>query len=219
MSPASADESPRSPTGITCVVADDHPAMGQALARILSADGVEVVEQVSGAAEAIETIRTFRPTVAILDLVLPPDDLVDVVRRAGTVSPETAMILYTAFAESDLLVQALDAGARGFVLKEAPLEELLRAVKVVAGGEVYVDPALGATLIRAGSGTKHRSLSAREREILRLLSKGKSNKVIAEELVISPDTVRTYIRRAMEKLDADTRTQAVAIAIRSRLIP
>jgi NarL family two-component system response regulator LiaR len=218
MSPASADESPRSPTGISCVVADDHPALGQALARILSADGIEVLEQVSGGA-ALEAIKTFGPTVAILDLVLPPDELVDMVRRAGTVSPHTAVILYTGFAESELLVQALEAGTRGFVLKDAPLEELLQAVKVVGGGEVYVDPALGATLIRAGSGTKHRSLSAREREILRLLSEGKSNKVIAEELVISPDTVRTYIRRAMDKLDADTRTQAVAVAIRSGVIP
>jgi DNA-binding NarL/FixJ family response regulator len=201
------------------VVADDHPALGQALARILSADGIEIAAQARDGAEALARIREFRPTVAILDLVLPPADLVDMVRRAVSVSPETGMTLYTGFAESDLVMQALDAGARGFVLKEAPLEELLQAVKIVAGGEVYVDPALGATLIRAGSGTKHPSLSAREREILRFLSEGKSNKEIAEALGISPDTVRTYIRRAMEKLDADTRTQAVAIAIRSGLIP
>jgi DNA-binding NarL/FixJ family response regulator len=219
MSPAAADEPPRSPTAITCVVADDHPALGEALARILSADAIEIVAQVRDGAEALARIEKLRPTVALLDLVLPPADLVEVVRRAASLSPETAVILYTGSVESESVVQALDAGARGFVLKEAPLEELLRAVKIVAGGEVYVDPALGATLIRAGSGTKHPSLSAREREILRLLSNGRSNKEIAEALGISPDTVRTYVRRAMAKLEADTRTQAVAIAIRSGLIP
>jgi DNA-binding NarL/FixJ family response regulator len=219
MSPAAADEPPRSPTAITCVVADDHPALGEALARILSADAIEIVAQVRDGAEALARIEKLRPTVALLDLVLPPADLVEVVRRAASLSPETAVILYTGSVESESVVQALDAGARGFVLKEAPLEELLRAVKIVAGGEVYVDPALGATLIRAGSGTKHPSLSAREREILRLLSDGRSNKEIAEALGISPDTVRTYVRRAMAKLEADTRTQAVAIAIRSGLIP
>jgi DNA-binding NarL/FixJ family response regulator len=201
------------------VVADDHPALGQALARILSADGIEVVAQVSDVAEALARIEQFRPTVALFDLILPHAGLIDVARRAGGLSPETAVVLYTEFAERNLLVQALDAGARGFVLKEAPLDELLRAVKIVAAGEVYVDPALGTTLIRAGSGGEHLSLSAREREILRFLSEGKSNKEIAEALGISPDTVRTYVRRAMAKLEADTRTQAVAIAIRSGLIP
>lgn len=212
------DPSPASADTITCVVADSHPVLCQALARILGEEGIDVVRQVSDGADALAAIEELRPTVAILDLVMPHFPGIDVVRRASAVSPETATVLYTGFAEHGLLVQALEAGARGFVLKEAPLEELLRAVTVVAGGEVYIDPALGATLVRASGAPKLPALSAREREILRLLADGKSNQEIAEQLSISPDTVRTYIRRAMDKLEAHTRTQAVAIAIRQALI-
>jgi two-component system response regulator NreC len=214
------DQSP-SPSSerITCVVADDHPVLRQALARILDGERIEVVRQVSDGADALAAIEELRPTVAILDLVMPHLRGIDVIRRASAVSPETATVLYTGFAGEELLVEALEAGACGFVLKEAPVEELLHAVTVVARGEVYVDPALGATLVRASSAAQLPALSAREREILRLLADGKSNKEIAERLSISPDTVRTYIRRAMDKLEAHTRTQAVAIAIRQGLIP
>jgi DNA-binding NarL/FixJ family response regulator len=116
-----------------------------------------------------------------------------------------------------LLAEALDAGARGFILKESPISELLGAVRLVGAGGTYVDPALAPTLVRAGA-TGHPALSQREREILRHLADGQKNDEIAKELSISPDTVRTYIRRAMEKLEADTRTQAVAIALRESLI-
>jgi DNA-binding NarL/FixJ family response regulator len=212
------NQSASTSAAITCVVADHHAALRQALARSLTQEGIEVVRQASDGAEALAAVEELRPTVAILDLVMPHLGGVDVVRRAAVVAPETAVILYAGFAEHELIVEALDAGARGFVLKQAPLEELLGAVTTVARGEVYVDPALGATLVGARGAGKLPTLSAREREILRLLADGKTNKEIAEGLFISPDTVRTYIRRAMEKLEANTRTQAVAIAIRQSLI-
>jgi DNA-binding NarL/FixJ family response regulator len=211
---------PRAKTSppITCVVADDHPTLRRALARILNAEGIEVVREVADGAGALAAIAELRPTVAILGFAMPQIESIDVVRHAAGESGATGIILYTGLPEQTLVVAALEAGARGLVLKEAPLDELLEAIKVVAGGEVYVDPTLGAMAVRSDSGVRPPSLSGREREILRLLADGKTNREIAEALFISPDTVRTYVRRAMEKLDADSRTQAVAIAIRRSLI-
>jgi DNA-binding NarL/FixJ family response regulator len=138
------------PTGITCIVAGDHPDSRQALARFLAGQGVEVVQQAADGAEALSAIELCRPTVAILDLVMPHLGGIEVTRRTAGVAPKTATIIYTSVTEHDALVEALRAGARGLVLKEAPLDVLLRAVLTVARGDVYVDPALGGAL--SGSG-------------------------------------------------------------------
>jgi two-component system, NarL family, response regulator DevR len=142
---------------------------------------------------------------------------IEVARIASQSFPETATILYTEHNEAELLVEAVDAGARGFVLKETSLTELVRAVKLVAAGGTYVDPAIAPALVRAGA-IGHPALSTRERQILRHLADGQTNAETANELSLSTDTVRTYLRRAMQKLEADTRTQAVAIALRQSLI-
>jgi DNA-binding NarL/FixJ family response regulator len=113
---------------------------------------------------------------------------------------------------------ALDAGVRGFVLKDAPLQYLVRAVEVVAGGGTYVDPVLAGALALARLNKDLPELTQREREVLRLLAEGLSNEDIGKRLFISPETVRTHIRKAMGKLDADTRTEAVATALRQSLI-
>jgi DNA-binding NarL/FixJ family response regulator len=202
---------------ITCVVADDHPALVEALAVVLGSEGIDVVAQTVDGAAALKAIEELRPTTAILDVVMPRLGGIEVARLASRSAPETATILYTGHTERELLAEALGAGVRGFLLKESPITELVRAVELVATGETYVDPMLAPTLVRAGA-TGHPALSQREREILRHLADGQKNDEIAKELFISPDTVRTYIRRAMEKLEADTRTQAVAIALRESLI-
>jgi DNA-binding NarL/FixJ family response regulator len=104
------------------------------------------------------------------------------------------------------------------VLKEAPMEDLLRAVRSVAAGNTYVDPVLAGTLAASSVGSQMPQLTQRERDVLRLLADGLSNEEIGKRLFISAETVRTHVRKAMEKLDADTRTQAVARALRDRLI-
>ncbi|MDX6412869.1 MAG: hypothetical protein QOH23_279 [Gaiellaceae bacterium] len=215
MEPLSAASESR--TTITCVVADDHPALVEALAVVLGAEGIDVVARAVDGAAALQAIEELRPATAILDVVMPRLGGIEVARLASRSAPETGSILYTGHTEQELLAEAVDAGARGFLLKESPVTELVRAVKLVAAGGTYVDPALVPTLVRGGA-AGHPALSAREREILRHLADGQKNDEIARELSISPDTVRTYIRRAMEKLDADTRTQAVAIALRESLI-
>jgi DNA-binding NarL/FixJ family response regulator len=133
-------------------------------------------------------------------------------------SPDTAIVFYTAYGDRALLSEALDVGARGFVLKEAPLADLVRAVERVAAGEAYVDPVLAGVLVSSHAADQLPSLTQREREVLRLLADGLSNEEIGRRLFISPETVRTHVRKAMAKLEADTRTQAVAIALRQSLI-
>jgi DNA-binding NarL/FixJ family response regulator len=202
---------------ITCVIADDHPAMLTAIADTLEASGVEVVGRASDGQEALAQIETQQPNVALVDVRMPRLSGIEVATKAGVVAPNTSIIFYTAYGDRALLSEALDVGARGFVLKEAPLPDLVRAVERVAAGDAYVDPVLAGVLVSAQS-EKIPTLTQREREVLRLLADGHSNEEIGKRLFISPETVRTHVRKAMAKLEADTRTQAVAIALRQSLI-
>ena len=205
-------------TAITCLVADDHPAVVEAVADVLEANGIEVVGRARDGEEALEKLDAVKPRVALLDLRMPGLSGIEVARRVARSSPATAVILYTAFGDRALLTEALDAGARGFVLKEAPLAEVVRAVELVAGGKTYVDPVLAGVLSSGAATDRMATLTERERQVLRLLADGQTNEEIGRALVISPDTVRTHVRKAMSKLDADTRTQAVATALRQSLI-
>ena len=130
---------------------------------------------------------------------------IELARRAKRSAPGTAVLLYTGYGDRALLTEALDAGVAGFVLKEAPMDDLLRAVKDVANGTTYVDPVLAGTLAALSVGSKLPQLTQRERDVLRLLADGLSNEEIGKRLFISAETVRTHVRKAMDKLDADTR--------------
>ena len=203
---------------VTCIVADDHPAMVEAVCDVLAEHGIEVVGRARDGEEALTKIETRRPNVALVDLRMPRLSGIELTRRSGASAPETSVILYTAYGERALLTEAFDAGARGFVLKEAPLADLVRAVEIVARGGTYVDPVLAGVFATASVTAKLPALTQRERDVLRLLADGLSNEEIGKRLFISPETVRTHVRKAMAKLDADTRTQAVAKALRQSLI-
>jgi DNA-binding NarL/FixJ family response regulator len=203
---------------ISCVVADDHPAVVQAVTDVLEAAGMRVTGSARDGEEAARLIEASPPTVALLDVRMPRLSGIDVARRIGESAPETAVILYTAFGDRALLSEALDAGARGFVLKEAPLAEVVRAIQLVSGGRTYVDPVLAGVLSSSAAAGKMATLTDRERDVLRLLADGLSNDEIGRQLFISAETVRSHVRKAMMKLDADTRTQAVATALRQSLI-
>jgi len=203
---------------ITCVVADDHPAMLAAVADVLQRSGIEVVGRAADGQEALAQIEATQPRVALVDIRMPRLGGIEVARQAASLSPDTAIVFYTAFGDRALLSEALDVGARGFVLKEAPLVDLVRAVERVADGEAYVDPVLAGVLVGGLMAEKVPAITQREREVLRLLADGLSNEEIGKQLFISPETVRTHVRKAMSKLEADTRTQAVAIALRQSII-
>ena len=202
----------------TCVVADDHPAMLTVVADVLGLNGFEIVGTARDGAEALTLIETERPDVAVLDVRMPRLSGVEVAAALATTAPETALVFYTAYGERELLSQALEAGVRGFVLKEAPLADLVRAVQRVAAGEAYIDPVLAGMLVNDHLGGGTPSLTPREREVLRMLADGLSNDEIGKQLDISPETVRTHVRKAMAKLEADTRTHAVATALRQSII-
>ena len=204
--------------GISCLVADDHPAVVEVVSDVLEASGVRVVGKARDGEEALSVIEAERPQVALLDLRMPRLSGIEVSRSLARSGGTTSVILYTAFGDRALLIEALDAGARGFVLKEAPLAEVVRAVELVAAGRTYVDPVLAGVLSSSAATGKIVTLTQRERDVLRLLADGLSNEEIGKELFISPETVRTHLRKAMGKLDADTRTEAVATALRQSLI-
>jgi DNA-binding NarL/FixJ family response regulator len=204
--------------GVTCIVADDHPAVLEAVAEFLAQGGIEVVGRARDGEEALEKIEARKPIVALVDVRMPKLGGIELTRRAQRSVPETGILLYTGYGDRALLTEALDAGVRGFVLKEAPMDDLLRAVHAVAAGSTYVDPVLAGTLAASSVGSQMPQLTQRERDVLRLLADGLSNEEIGKRLFISAETVRTHIRKAMGKLDADTRTEAVARALRDHLI-
>ncbi len=200
---------------ITCLLADDHRAVLDAISRVLRSQGFDVVAQARDGEDALKAIEQQKPQVSIVDLRMPGMSGIAVARRAAR---HTAVILYTGHSDRTLLIEALDAGVRGFVLKEAPLADLARAIETVAKGGVYVDPVL-AGVLASGEATQQLSmLTQREREVLRLLADGLRNEEIGRRLHIAAETARAHIRNAMRKLDADTRTHAVAVALRQQLI-
>jgi DNA-binding NarL/FixJ family response regulator len=202
-----------------CVIADDHPAIVDAVCRFLEQeDEIELVGRAADGERALRLIADHAPDVAVVDIRMPQVGGVEIARQLNAAGSETAVILYTGYAERGLLLEALDAGARGFLLKEAPLDDLMRAIRIVCTGGTYVDPALASLLAGPEAAARLPTLTKREREVLRLLSDGMRNEQVAVELTISPLTVRTHVKKAMEKLEADTRTQAVARALRESLI-
>jgi DNA-binding NarL/FixJ family response regulator len=213
------DARPNGSSRTRCVVADDHPAILQAISMYFDThDDLELVGRARDGDGALRLIAQSSPEVAVLDIRMPGLSGVEVTRRLRSSGSKTSVILYTGDADRALLLEALDAGARGFLLKEAPLDDLIRAVRIVAGGGTYVDPALAGTLTGPDAAERLTLLTPRERQILQLLADGMRNEQVARELSISPLTVRSHVNNAMRRLDSDTRTQAVARALRQSLI-
>ena len=202
-----------------CVIADDHPAIIDAVSRYLAdVDDVEIVAQAQDGDQALRLIEELVPDVAIVDIRMPGATGIDIARKLSAEESPTKVILYTGHSERSLLLEALDAGARGFLVKEAPLDDLARAIRTICGGGTYVDPALAGVLAGPQAAERLPTVTKREREILRLLADGMRNEQVAQQLSISPLTVRTHVKNAMQKLEADTRTEAVAKALRDSLI-
>jgi DNA-binding NarL/FixJ family response regulator len=199
---------------ITCVIADDHPPVLQFLSRYLSNNGITITASARDGDEALRKILETKPTVAVLDARMPRVSGLDVLRALTESKSSTRVILYTGYGDDALLSDALDAGVAGVLDKEAPPDDLVRAIKIVAEGGTYLDPIAAAALIQQRRRNRNRELTQRERDVLRLLAEGNTNNQIGAVLTISPQTVRTHVQKAMEKLGATTRVQAVAIALR-----
>jgi DNA-binding NarL/FixJ family response regulator len=197
---------------ITCVIVDDHPAIVRGVDVAFAGSAVTVLGHAAGVRDGQRMIGDLKPDVALVDLRLGDGDGFEVILAARTASPGTRIVVFTGAGDRASLLRAMDLGVEGFVLKLAPLEELVRAVTVIAGGGTYVDPTIARELADSAPGDRAHRLTEREWEILRLLARGLGNEEIGKALFISPATVRTHLRNAMDKLGASTRAQAVAIA-------
>ncbi len=202
---------------ITCLIVDDHEVVREGLRLSLSrAPHIRVIGEASDGEAAVELAVRRKPDVVIMDVRMPGMDGLEATKELTEKVPETAVLIFTAYSERNLLSRGLESGAKGYVLKEAPHETLLRAIEKVADGEGYVDPALMPAFL-SGRG-RDEMLTPREREILQLLADGMSNADVATQLFISQETVKSHVRHILGKLEADTRTHAVAIALREAII-
>jgi DNA-binding NarL/FixJ family response regulator len=201
---------------ITALIVDDHEVVREGLRLSLSrAPHIRVIGEAADGEAAVELAERRRPNVIIMDVRMPGMDGLEATKILTERVPDSAVLIFTAYSERSLLSRGLESGAKGYVLKEAPHETLLRAIEKVASGEGYVDPALMPAFL---TGKDDDTLTGREREILQLLADGMSNADVAAKLFISQETVKSHVRHILAKLEADTRTQAVAIALREAII-
>lgn len=195
------------------VLCDDHEIVRDAIkSRMASSNALQIVGEASNGRDVVDVVKELEPDVLIIDVELPKRDGIEATKEVLKARPRTKVIIFTAHAQPDLLALALRAGASGYVLKSAPAEDIARAVKAVTGGGTFLggDFAGG----KPSEVEKLLDLSPRERQILELLAEGLRVKTIAERLGLSPATVHTHVRNAIAKLEVDTRTEAVALAVR-----
>jgi DNA-binding NarL/FixJ family response regulator len=205
------------PNEITCLIVDDHEVVREGLRLSLSrAPHIRVVGEAADGRAAIELAERRKPNVVIMDVRMPGLDGLDATKELMEKEPNTAVLIFTAYSERSLLARGLESGAKGYILKEAPHETLVRAIEKVAAGDSFIDPALMPAFLSGKD--REEMLTAREREILQLLADGMSNADAAQRLFISQETVKSHVRHILAKLEADTRTHAVAIALRDAII-
>jgi DNA-binding NarL/FixJ family response regulator len=201
-----------------CLAVDDHATVRQGLTLLFAAaDDLELVATAQTAEEAIEAVERFRPDVVVVDVRLPGIDGISAVKRIHQAAPKVKVVIFSAYGDKRLLSDAIAAGARGYVMKGSPPEDLMRAVRTVSQGKAFVDPSLSPALIMGQLGPDA-PLSEREREILQLLAEGCHTEEVARRIGLSAETVKSDTKRAIQKLEADTRVHAVAIALRQAII-
>ncbi len=195
---------------IRVLLCDDHAIVREGLARLLEqADGIDVVAQAADGREAIELAVESRPDVVIMDLSMPNVDGVEATRRIRIDVPEAAIVVLTSFSDGTRVLEAIDAGAVGYVLKDADSDEVVRAIRAAAVGGSPLDPrAARAVLTRRAHASAATSLTPREREVLAHVGAGRANKVIAIRLGISEATVKAHLTRIFQQLGVTDRTQA-----------
>jgi DNA-binding NarL/FixJ family response regulator len=210
------------------LIADDQALVRAGFRKLLeSAPDVEVVGEAADGREAVDEARRLRPTVVLMDIRMPRLDGIEATRRLTADAEGIRVLILTTFGLDDYVYEALRAGASGFMLKDAPPEELLAAVEVVARGDALIAPAVTRSVIeefvrRSPVGAPPPpaidELTEREREVLELLARGMSNAEIAERLVVSAGTVKTHVAHVLAKLGLRDRVQAVILAYESGVI-
>lgn len=208
---------------IRVLVADDHVIVRKGIRALLSTEkDIEVVGEAGDGAETVAQAKALRPDVILMDLVMPTMDGIEATRQITSSLSGIRILVLTSFAADDKVFPAIKAGALGYLLKDSGPDELVKAVHMVHRGEPSLDPAIARKVLHELSHPPQNPpttdpLTSRELEVLRLVAKGKSNKEIAEHLVISEMTVRTHVSNVLSKLQLASRTQAALYALREGL--
>ena len=208
---------------IKILITDDHFAVREGLSAMLSReDFIEVVGEAANGAEAIEKAGELQPDIILMDLRMPEVDGVEAMHRIKKEYPDIQFIVLTTYDNDEYIFKGIEAGARAYLLKDSPREQLFRAIEAVYRGESMIEPAVTTRVLdklvelsRTGAAPE---LSGREIEVLSLIAKGTGNKMIAEQLHISESTVKTHIQSIFQKLEVNDRTEAVTKALSRGII-
>ena len=211
---------------VRILIADDHAVVRQGLRMFLALDSeLEVVGEAENGREAVERAHALHPDVVLMDLLMPVMDGIAATQAIRHELPDTEVVALTSVLEDDKVVGAVRAGAIGYLLKDTEAEELTRAIRAAAGGQVQLSPAAATRLMREMRTPEVRApdgpdrLTEREVEVLRLLAEGKANKEIAVALGIGEKTVKAHVSSILSKLGMQSRTQAALHAVRIGLVP
>ncbi len=198
---------------IRILLADDHPIVRDGLRAVLSTQpDFQVVGEAETGTQTLQQVAALTPDILLLDLEMPQGDGVETLRVLAQRSAAVRVIIFTAFDTDDRIVEAVRAGAKGYLLKGAPRAELFHAIRVVHGGGSLLQPVIASKLINRLNQPMPESLTGREQEVLGLIAQGLPNKEIAERLIITERTVKFHVSAIMGKLGATNRTEAVALA-------
>ena len=209
---------------IRIVLADDHPIVRQGLAAVLSQEeDLEVVGQARNGLEAVAQALELHPDIILIDLQMPEMDGVEAIQKIKAETSDIGIIILTTYDSDDYIFRGIEAGARGYLLKDSPPEEVLKAIHTVHEGESLIQPRVASRLLDRFSQLSQAPaagevLSSREVEVLQIIAKGAANKEIANELLIGESTVKTHVIHILNKLGVKGRTEAVAEAARRGII-
>jgi DNA-binding NarL/FixJ family response regulator len=204
---------------IRLLIADDHPVVRDGLRGMVAAEqDLEVVGEAATGGEALALVPRVRPDVALVDLRMPELDGVATIRALRERHPDVRVLVLTTFDSDRDVVSAIEAGATGYLLKDAPRAELFRAIRAAARGEAVLAPAAATRLVGQLRQPATPPLTARELQVLRLIAKGATNREVATRLHVSEATVKTHLVHAFGKLGVSDRTAAVAVALERGLL-
>ena len=207
------------------LIVDDHPMVRDGLSAMLQRQpDFEVVGEAGNGKEGVERAEQLKPDLILMDLRMPEMDGVEAMRQIRAQQPEIEFLVLTTFDTDEYIFDAVEVGAKGFLLKDTSRDELFNAVRTVSKGNSYFQPDIGSRLadqfaaLRKGGGHVTDALSQREREVLNLIARGKANKEVAAELSLSESTVKTHVSNIFSKLGVNDRTGAVTTAIQKGII-
>jgi DNA-binding NarL/FixJ family response regulator len=211
---------------IKILIADDHPVVREGLITMIKREpDFQVVGEATNGVEAVNRARELKPDVVLMDLRMPELDGVEAIRQISSTEPNIKYIILTTYSDDEYIFRGIEVGARAYLLKDAPREDLFKAIRAVNRGESLIQPVVAskvldrfAELSRQAQSAPPDVLSERELEVLKLMAKGDANKEIAAQLNITDSTVKTHISNIFQKLSAKDRTEAVMNAMRRGII-